>query len=125
MRIFDKQTADTYMVGDIEVVRWEQYGLGDSLPFGGMWYTVPPGSISPPDCHPDIEISFVITGSAAVEAGGRLVEVGQGNAFLLDSGETHIIHNLCADRPLLVFSAYWMPATASLAGVAGKEAPGA
>src|SRR3982074_3022513 len=73
MRIFDKQTADTYMVGNIEVVRWEQYGLGDSLPFGGMWYTVPPGSISPPDCHPDIEISFVISGSAAVETTGPLV----------------------------------------------------
>jgi mannose-6-phosphate isomerase-like protein (cupin superfamily) len=125
MRIFDKQAADSYMVSDIEVVRWEQYGLGDSLPFGGMWYTVPPGSVSPPDCHPDIELSFVMSGSAAIEAGGRLVEVGQGNAFLLDSGETHIVHNRSDVRPLLVFSAYWMPAGASPTGVPAKGAPGA
>jgi mannose-6-phosphate isomerase-like protein (cupin superfamily) len=114
MRTFNQTNADTYLVSDVEVARWEQYGLGGALPFGAMWYMVPAGSSSPPDRHPELELSLVISGSAAVEAGGRVVAVEEGSAFLLDSEETHVVHNRCADRPLLVFSAYWMPANARI-----------
>ncbi|HYR61152.1 MAG TPA: cupin domain-containing protein [Actinomycetota bacterium] len=126
MRIFNHATADTYMVSDIAVARWEQYALGKALPFGGMWYTVPPGSNSPADCHPEVELSFVVSGSGVVEAGGLLVDVGVGSAFLLDGGETHKVHNRSADRPFVVFSAYWMPADAPADAPADvKEAVGA
>ena len=109
MRTFDKSQARIVMVRDIAVARWEQYGLGDCMPFDTMWYTVPPGSSSPADCHPELELSVVVTGSADVEAGGRVHQVDQGSAFLLESEETHVVHNRSLDSPLLVFSTYWMP----------------
>jgi mannose-6-phosphate isomerase-like protein (cupin superfamily) len=113
MRTFDNTTAETYMVRDIAVARWEQYGLGDRMPFDTMWYTVPPGSSSPPDRHPEVELSVVVTGSARVEVGGQTADVAQGSAFLLESDETHVVHNRSADQPLLVFSTYWMPRSAT------------
>lgn len=110
MRTFDNTTADRYLVSDIEVVRWEQYGLGDAMPFNAMWYTVPPGSTSPVDCHPELELSVVLSGSASVSVGdSSAVVVERGGAFLIESGETHTLHN-GTDAPVLVFSAYWMPA---------------
>ena len=109
MRTFDNTTARTALVRDIAVARWEQYDLGDCMPFDTMWYTVPPGSSSPADCHPELELSVVVTGSAEVEAGGRVHQVDQGSAFLLESEETHVVHNRSLDSPLLVFSTYWMP----------------
>jgi mannose-6-phosphate isomerase-like protein (cupin superfamily) len=113
MRTFDNTTAETYMVRDIAVARWEQYGLGDRMPFDTMWYTVPPGSSSPPDRHPEVELSVVVTGSARVEVGGQTADVAQGSAFLLESDETHVVRNRSADQPLLVFSTYWMPRSAT------------
>src|SRR5690348_10503718 len=112
MRTFDKGAADTYQVERVTVSRWEQYSLGDRLPFQAMWYTVPPDSSSPRDCHPEVELSLVVSGTATVEAGGGTAEVPPGSAFLLDSGEPHVVHNR-ADAPLVVFSAYWMPADAA------------
>ena len=109
MRTFDNATTRTQAVGVVDVARWEQYTLGDALPFQAMWYTVPPLSSGPRDCHPEVELSLVMTGTAAVEVGGTVTEVAQGSAFLLDSEEAHTIHNRSADSPLLVFSAYWMP----------------
>jgi mannose-6-phosphate isomerase-like protein (cupin superfamily) len=109
MRTFDKTEAQTVMVRDIAVARWEQYSLGDCMPFDTMWYTVPPGSSSPADCHPELELSVVVTGSADVEVGGRIRRVDQGSAFLLESDESHVVHNRSLDLPLLVFSTYWMP----------------
>ena len=109
MRTFDNTTAKTYMVRDVAVARWEQYSLGNCMPFNTMWYTVPPGSSSPPDCHPERELSVVIAGLAGVEAGGLVAEVEQGSAFLLDSNEIHVVHNRSAHHPLVVFSTYWMP----------------
>jgi len=115
MRTFDKGAADTYRVDRVTVARWEQYSLGDRLPFQAMWYTVPPDSSSPRDCHPEVELSLVVSGSAAVEAGGTITEVPHGSAFLLASQEAHVVHNRSADQPLVVFSAYWMPAEAPAA----------
>jgi mannose-6-phosphate isomerase-like protein (cupin superfamily) len=60
----------------------------------------------------------VITGTASVETGGDVTDVAAGSAFLLDTGEAHIIHNRSAE-PLSVFSTYWMPLKA--AGQAGRE----
>src|SRR5215470_8325438 len=129
MRTFDKGAADTYLVDRVTVARWEQYSLGGSLPFQAMWYTVPPDSSSPRDCHPEVELSLVVSGSAAVEAGGAITEVPPGSAFLLDSQEAHVVHNRSAEQPLVVFSAYWMPAGApavpgaSAVGAAGDASP--
>jgi mannose-6-phosphate isomerase-like protein (cupin superfamily) len=124
MRTFDRAAATTYRVGDIEVARWEQYALGQSVPFGNMWYTVPPGASGPADCHPERELSLVVSGSALVEAGGRRDEVKEGSAFLLESMETHVVRNLSADRPLVIFSSYWMP-DEDVCGSRGQEVVGA
>ena len=124
MRKFDKGAAGTYLVDRVEVARWEQYSLGDRLPFQAMWYTVPPKASSPRDCHPEVELSIVVSGSAVVEAGGQIVEVDHGSAFLLDSNEAHVVHNHSTQAPLVVFSTYWMPAAAGAgqAEPAGDEA---
>src|SRR5437764_14760687 len=113
MRKFDKGAAGTCQVDRVEVARWEQFSLGDRLPFKAMWYTVPPSASSPRDCHPEVELSIVVSGSAAVEASGQIVEVDHGSAFLLDSNEAHVVHNRSTEAPLVVFSAYWMPAPAA------------
>jgi mannose-6-phosphate isomerase-like protein (cupin superfamily) len=112
MRKFDSTESESAPVGVVDVARWEQYGLGATLPFQAMWYTVPPGSSSPRDCHPEVELSLVVTGRAVVETAAGSTEVEQGSAFLLDSREAHVVHNRSAETPLLVFSAYWMPAGA-------------
>jgi mannose-6-phosphate isomerase-like protein (cupin superfamily) len=109
MRHFVSESAESYVVGDVDVARWEQFGLGDVMPFNAMWYTVPPGVSSPRDCHPELELSVVISGTAAVETGGTITEVAKGSCFLLDSEEAHVIHNRSTDEPVMVFTTYWMP----------------
>ncbi len=109
MRTFDSATSAFGRAGPIEVARWEQYQLGDRLPFDAMWYTVPPGASSERDCHPEPEFSIVVAGSGFVETAGRLTEVATGTAFLLGSEEAHVIHNRATEVPLTIFSAYWMP----------------
>jgi quercetin dioxygenase-like cupin family protein len=109
MRTFDLSTGTDQYVKDLRVVRWEQYGLERDLPFQAMWYSVPPGSESPVDQHPELELSVVVAGTAHVLTGGQEYEVHQGNAFLLSSTEAHVVQNRSADVELTVFSAYWMP----------------
>lgn len=109
MRHFANEAAESSAVGVVDVARWEQYALGDALPFQAMWYTVPPGESPAQDCHPEVELSLVMSGTASVEASGQVTDVAAGSAFLLASEEAHIIHNRSADTPLVVFSAYWMP----------------
>ncbi len=112
MRFFDCRTSLRTPTGGVDVARWEQYALGNAMPFDAMWYAVPPGASSPRDCHPEPELSLVLSGTAWVEAGGRTTTVEAGSAFLLDSDEPHIVHNRSAEE-LLVFSAYWLPACSS------------
>jgi quercetin dioxygenase-like cupin family protein len=121
MRHFASDSAESSPVGVVDVARWEQYSLEDTLPFQAMWYTVPPDSSSPQDCHPDVELSVVISGRAWVEASGQVTEVAPGSAFLLDSEEAHVIHNRSGDDPLLVFTTYWMPREPVAAAVASGE----
>jgi mannose-6-phosphate isomerase-like protein (cupin superfamily) len=109
MRHFVSGSAESYAVGVVDVARWEQYGLDGTLPFQAMWYTVPPNSSSPRDCHPEMELSVVISGTASVEAGGAITEVAPGSCFLLDSEEAHVIHNRDDAVPLFIFTTYWMP----------------
>jgi quercetin dioxygenase-like cupin family protein len=116
MRHFDSDSAESAPVGDVDVARWDQYGLGATLPFEAMWYTVPPGSSPPADQHPELELSVVISGTASVETEGKITDVAAGSSFLLDSEEAHIIHNRSADMPLVVFSAYWMPPVTAKSG---------
>src|SRR5262249_49581968 len=100
MRTFDKAAAGTYLVDRVEVARWEQYSLGDRLPFQAMWYTVPPDSSSPRDCHPEPELSLVVSGTAAVETGGTVTDMPPGPSFPLDTEEAHEMQNRCAGQPL-------------------------
>ena len=109
MRRFANDLPETAAIGTVGVARWEKYSLGDVLPFQAMWYTVPPGGSPPQDCHPEVELSIVISGTATVEVKGKITDVPAGSAFLLDSREAHIVHNRSRDIPLMVFSAYWMP----------------
>ena len=109
MRTFDLITGESLFVKDLRVVRWEQYGLDREMPFQAMWYSVPPGSESPIDQHPELELSIVVAGTAHVLVGGVVHEVTTGNAFLLGSTEAHVVQNRSADELLTVFSAYWMP----------------
>jgi quercetin dioxygenase-like cupin family protein len=116
MRTFDTGSTDFEQVGPIAVARWEQYQIGDGvMPFGAMWYTVPPGSSSVREHHPEFELSIVVTGTAHVEASGTITEVSPGNAFLLDSDEPHVIHNRTSDQLLTIFSGYWMPLSTEVA----------
>lgn len=108
MRSFSADTADSYAVGTVDVTRWEQFGLGELLPFQAMWYSVPPGDSSPQDRHPELELSVVVDGTAVVEASGTETQVEQGGCFLLDSDEAHVIHNR-AGGPLRIFTTFWMP----------------
>ena len=110
MRTFETSRTEFQQVGPVTVARWEQYRIGEGvMPFGAMWYTVPPASSSARDCHPELELSIVVAGTAHVEVGGAITEIGAGNAFLLDSEEAHIVHNRDADQPVMIFSGYWMP----------------
>jgi len=122
MRKFDNTTADTYAVGDVEVARWEQYQLGDLMPFNAMWYVVPPGSSSPVDCHPELELSIVVSGCAVVQGGDDSTEVEQGGGFLLESEEAHMVRNRSTEHPLVIFSAYWMPGQDAPVAVEGQAA---
>jgi mannose-6-phosphate isomerase-like protein (cupin superfamily) len=122
MRHFASDSAESYAVGVVDVARWEQYGLQDTLPFQAMWYTVPPRSSSPQDCHPEVELSIVVRGAASVETAGVITDVPQGEAFLLDGSEAHIIHNRSDDEPLLVFTTFWMPRTDSASAVPSEAA---
>ncbi len=122
VRHIRSDSAETYAVGTVDVARWEQYELQHILPFQAMWYTVPPGDSSPRDCHPEIELSIVVTGTASVEAGDGITVAPTGTAFLLDSNEAHVIHNR-GDEPLLIFTQYWMPGSAqAVADAALSEA---
>lgn len=110
MRTFDSGKSAFVEVGPIQVARWEQqFQFGTTLPFGAMWYTVPPGASSVRDCHPEPELSIVVAGTGFVEVASGTTEVAAGSAFLLDSEEAHVIHNRTEDSPLTIFSAYWMP----------------
>jgi quercetin dioxygenase-like cupin family protein len=109
MRKFDSSSADSYPVGPVDVARWEQYGLGSVMPFEAMWYSVAAGQSSPRDCHPELELSIVLSGTASVETGGSITDMPAGSAFLFDTEEAHIIHNRSQDVPVTIFSAYWMP----------------
>jgi quercetin dioxygenase-like cupin family protein len=125
MRHFVRGAAESRSVGPVDVARWEQYFLGNALPFQAMWYSMAPGITSPRDCHPEVELSIVIDGTASVEVGGEITEVRAGSAFLLGSEEPHIIHNRSAGEELLVFSAYWMPGTSGADGSAALDGPAA
>jgi mannose-6-phosphate isomerase-like protein (cupin superfamily) len=123
MRHFFSDAAESYAVGVVDVARWEQYSLGNTLPFQAMWYTVPPASSSPQDCHPEVELSVVVGGTASVEASGGITDVAQGSCFLLDSEEAHVIHNRSTDIPLRIFTTFWMPRETA-AAAAGASAEG-
>ena len=109
MRRLANDLLDSPDTDAVSVVRWETYPIGDALPFRAMWYLVPPGDSPPSDCHPEVELSVVVRGTATVEASGELTAVPAGSAFLLDSFESHIVHNASPETPLVVFSAYWLP----------------
>lgn len=109
MRHLVEGSAESYINEGVKVVRWEQFELGDTMPFQAMWYTVPPASSTPQDHHPEVELSVVLSGTASVEASGKITDIGPGESFLLSSKEAHIIHNRSADEPVFIYTSFWMP----------------
>ena len=110
MRTYQLGRGPNRPVGGVDVFRWDGYEGADALPFSAMWYRVPAGGTSPADQHPEVELSIVVHGDAAVEIdGNEPVDVRTGDAFLLEAGERHVVHNRRTDEPLVVFSAYWHP----------------
>ena len=109
MRVINRDNAQLTRSGCVDVTRWEQFGLDSELPFKAMWYSVPPNSSSPPDQHPEVELSLVITGTANVEVGGEITQVTSGDAFVVMTDEEHTVHNNSHDGTLLIYSSYWMP----------------
>ncbi|GAA2343171.1 cupin domain-containing protein [Dactylosporangium salmoneum] len=108
MRTYQLSDGPNEPVGDVDVFRWDGYERAGAMPFRAMWYRVPAGGVSPADQHPELELSIVVSGDAAVSVdGAEPVEVRQGDAFLLEAGERHVVHNRRPDQPLVVFSAYW------------------
>jgi mannose-6-phosphate isomerase-like protein (cupin superfamily) len=104
-----KEATESFSVGVVDVFPWSKFSLPQQLPFGAQWYSLPPSSTSARDCHPEVELSVVISGTASVEASGEITDVAAGESFLLGSEEAHFIHNRSADQPLMVFTTYWMP----------------
>jgi quercetin dioxygenase-like cupin family protein len=117
VRVFDPTTTPITPVGSVDVARWDHFGLADVLPFQAMWYTVPTCDRSPRDRHPEVELSVVVAGTALVQSGDATQVVESGAAFLLESNEAHVVHNLSEHEPLVIFSAYWMPAPISVGQV--------
>ena len=109
MRHLVKEATESFSVGVVDVFPWSKFSLPQQLPFGAQWYSLPPSSTSARDCHPEVELSVVISGTASVEASGEITDVAAGESFLLGSEEAHFIHNRSADQPLMVFTTYWMP----------------
>jgi quercetin dioxygenase-like cupin family protein len=108
MRTYQLDSGPNEPVGNVDVFRWDGYDGAGAMPFRAMWYQVPAGASSPADRHPELELSIVVRGDAAVQVDGAApVEVGTGGAFLLEAGEEHVVHNRRGDEPLVVFSAYW------------------
>jgi mannose-6-phosphate isomerase-like protein (cupin superfamily) len=124
MRHLVKENTEPFAVGIVEVFPWDKFSLGHRLPFGAQWYTLPPGSTSRQDCHPEVELSIVVHGTASVEASGQITDVTAGEVFLLDSEEAHVIHNRSGTAPLMVFTTFWMPAEDGRdSGAAGEAWP--
>src|SRR3712207_9487623 len=115
MRKFDSSSALSDKIGFVDVARWEQYGLGSTMPFGAMWYSVMAGQSSPRDCHPELELSIVLSGTASVETGGVIPDVPAGSAFLHDTEEGHAVHKP-PGIPGTTLRAPWRPVEARGAG---------
>lgn len=107
MRHLIKEATESYAIGVVDIFPLEDYPVGHTLPFGCLWYSLPPNSTAKEDTHVSVEMSIVVSGTAWVEASGEITEVGPGGIFLLDSWEGHILHNRSPDEPLLVFTTYW------------------
>lgn len=121
MHTFASGSAELTREYGIQVGRWEQYPTREKLPFGAMWCVVPPGGRSEEDCHPELELAVVVSGTGEVEAvaTGERRAAPTGTAALMDSQERHVWHNLSADDPLVFLSVYWMPG----AGPAAQDTP--
>lgn len=110
MRTFSSASARYTQEENLRIGRWTQYPGLDGLPFGAMWYVVPPGEESPRDCHPEVELAVVVQGAGRFASErGDTVDAPLGTAVLLDSEEPHVVHNASSDEPLVVMSVYWMP----------------
>jgi mannose-6-phosphate isomerase-like protein (cupin superfamily) len=116
-----KEATESYAIGVVDIFPLDDYPVGHKLPFGCLWYTLPPNSTSKEDSHVSVEMSIVVSGTAWVEASGEITEVGAGGIFLLDSWEGHIIHNRSADQPLMVFTTYWQSLDGSAGSAAGPQ----
>jgi mannose-6-phosphate isomerase-like protein (cupin superfamily) len=115
MRTFQGHGAEIDSVSDLGLARMRKLSLCDAIPLGTRRITVPPGGSGRADHHGELELSHVVSGTAAVEVARRIVEVDAGGAVLFEIGETHVFHNRSTVEPLVVFSVYWMPRSVTAA----------
>ncbi len=116
MRTFQGQGPATSTVGDLGLARMRKLSLCDAIPLGTRRFTVAPGGTGGAERrHGELELAHVVSGMAAVEVASRIAEVDAGGAVLFESGETHVFHNRSTVEPLVVFSVYWMPRSATVA----------
>lgn len=112
MRTYSTAGADLTHEYGIEIGRWAQYPGAQDLPFGAMWCVIPPGGHSHEDCHPEVELAVVVSGTARFELPAdpeSSADAPLGTAVLLDPNERHVYHNASQDAPLVLLSLYWMP----------------
>jgi hypothetical protein len=110
----ERFTSDSAVLAEeygIRIGRWSQYPTSTTLPFDAMWCVFEPGSRSHEDCHPEVELAVVVTGSARFESpdGAPAVEAPTGTAVLLRSEERHVVVNSSPTDQLVLLSVYWLP----------------
>lgn len=76
-------------------------------PFKSMWCVIDPSSSSTPDQHEQAEMVVVVAGEAVVTTDEAVVEASPGAVVHLPPHARHVVHNPCADRPLILLSVYW------------------
>jgi methionyl-tRNA synthetase len=78
----------------------------EGLPFGSVFGSVPPHSVSKRHTHQDGEIFIVLAGSASVVLGDETREFGPGGVVHLTPFGFHEIRNE-SDEPFDIISIYW------------------
>jgi|AntDryMetagUQ889_1029465.scaffolds.fasta_scaffold00178_2 mannose-6-phosphate isomerase-like protein (cupin superfamily) len=76
-------------------------------PFKSMWCVIEPSSSSDPDQHEQAEMVVIVAGEAVITTDDAVVEASPGAVVHLPPGARHVVHNPCADRPLVLLSVYW------------------
>ncbi len=93
------------------------------LPFGSVFGSVPPHSVSKRHCHQDGEMFIVLDGPADVVGDGEPIATGRGDVVYLPPFTVHEIRN-DTDAPFSLVSVYWEDGAAAGAALEARPAAG-